>query len=394
MDNIAIQSLKQILTKMKASFTFFIFLFVFLPGYAEDKSQIGQIIVTVGKVKAIRSDKTERFLKRGDPFYPLEVIAVDAESKAQLKFIDGGIMNLIAQTEFRVDSYVFNKPNKVSEFLGTLIKGGFRAASGAIAKENPTGTKVITPLSTIGLRGTIYEAIFHNGKVSVGCEEGKIAVINDKGEVVIGPTSNTLYAIVIVGEAPLPSIKKPSDLASASFEIEGGEPFSAKPGTVPHVRSQPYPLQGPRESYMPQMNYPQEFQQYYPSKGEYPQSRTRQDMYQGYEKSYPGYERSYQSPGKDYQNRSQGSQGSSGKYQTPVKTYQSSSQEYKESRDYQSYQGKRQYDKNYDKDRGQKYPGDYQRTQQKDSHEIDRSYPSGKGSYQDGGGGFPISPFL
>lgn len=117
--------------------------------------------MSVGKVKAIKSDKTERSLKRGDPFYALEVIVVEAASKAQLKFIDGGLMNLIAQTEFRVDSYVFNNPNSVSESLSTLIKGGFRAASGAIAKENPAGAKVRTPLSTIGLRGTIYEAIFH-----------------------------------------------------------------------------------------------------------------------------------------------------------------------------------------------------------------------------------------
>lgn len=218
----------------------------------------------------------------------------------------------------------------------------------------------------------------------------------------IGPSSNTLYAIVIEGEAPLSSIKKPSDLASVSFEIEGGEPFSAQPRSVPAVfpppvQSQPFPLSEPRETYPPQINYPQEFQQYYPFEGEDSQRSTRQEIYQGSEKSYPGGERSYQSYDTDYQNRNQDSQGSAGKYHTPDKTYQKSSQDRRESRDYQSYQGKSQYDKSYEKYdnyRGQKYPGDYQRYQQKDSQEIDRSYPGGKGSYRDSGGGFPLSPFL
>lgn len=397
MDSLGIFLLKLLLRKPDASWAFVICLVAFLPGYAaEDKSQIGQIIASIGKVKAITADKTERSLKRGDPFYVLEVIVVDAASKAQLKFIDGGIINLIAQTEFRVDSYVFNEPNRVSEALSTLIKGGFRAASGAIAKENPAGTKVRTPLATLGLRGTIYEAIYHNGKVSAGCEEGKIAVTNDKGEVEIGPSSNTLYAIVIEGEPPLPSIKKPSDLASVSFEVEGGEPFGVGPASdsavsPPHAQPQTFPLPKP---HAPQIDYTQDLPQYYPSKGGGDPSKTRQETYQGSEKSYPGYDRGYQSSDKNYQGRSQDSQGS-------PKTYQSSGQDNQGSRDYQSsrksYQGERQYDSStdkYDYDRSQKYPGDNQRYQRKDSQEIDGSYPGGKGSYRSGGGGgFPISPF-
>ena len=164
---------KQLFGKISASCTVLIFLLTFFPCGAEDKPQIGQIIATVGKVKAVASDKTERSLKRGDPFYPLEAIVVDTASKAQLKFIDGGIINLIAQTEYRIDSYIFNDPNRISESLSTLVKGGFRAVSGSIAKENPAGAQVKTPLATIGLRGTVYEAIFVTEKSLQAVKKGK-----------------------------------------------------------------------------------------------------------------------------------------------------------------------------------------------------------------------------
>ena len=86
---------------------------------------IGKVISTVGKAKAVKPDKTERTLNRGDTFYALETILTDAASKIQLKFLDGAIINLIASTEYRVDSYVFKDPKEKNGTLSTLAKGGY-----------------------------------------------------------------------------------------------------------------------------------------------------------------------------------------------------------------------------------------------------------------------------
>lgn len=215
--------------------------FYVLHALAADKTPIGQVIASIGTVKAISPDKSERTLRRGDPIYVLDVIVVDAASKVQLKFSDGGIINLIASTEYRVDSYVFKDPNKNSEAVSTLVKGGFRMISGLIAKENPIGAQIKTPLATMGLRGTIVEAALANSKLSVGCEEGKVVVSNGKGEIEIGPGSNTLYAVVSEGKAPMPSKEKPLDLAAASFNIEGREPSKIE-GREP---TRPQPLKEP-----------------------------------------------------------------------------------------------------------------------------------------------------
>lgn len=218
----------------KTSWKILLFLLCLTTGdaFAQDKKSLGQDIVTIGKVKAVGADKKERAIARGDLFYVLDTILVDVDSKAQLRFSDGGLINLIALTEFRVDSYVFKEPNQKSESVNTLIKGGFRAISGSLAKENIAGTQIKTPLAVIGLRGTLYEALLTNGKLFVGCFDGMVAVTNAMGEVEIGPHSNTLYAMVEKGKAPLPLKKIPDELAAVSFEVPGGEPMVAPAAQV------------------------------------------------------------------------------------------------------------------------------------------------------------------
>lgn len=259
--NLPKKALRCFTHKAQSSLNMLFFLLFFIPAlsFAQDKKPVGEVIASIGSVKAAGTDQKERSLKRGDPFYELERIVVGAASKIQLKFTDGGIINLIAQTEYRVDSYVFKDPNQKSELLSTLIKGGFRAITGSIAKENPAKTQIRTPLATIGVRGTIFEAILANHRLSVGCEEGKVAVTNDKGEVEIGPMSNTLYAIVQEGGAPMPSKEMPSDLAAVSFDVEGGIPFGAQtaapPATVPpSAGAAAAPVTAPAQPYAPSEN--------------------------------------------------------------------------------------------------------------------------------------------
>jgi len=202
---------------------------------AQGVESIGQTVIAIGDVKAVASHQAERTLKRGDPLYLLDKILVGAASKTQLRFNDGGIINLIASTEYQVDSYVFNHPNQKSEFVSSLIKGGFRAISGAIAKENVSGTVIKTPIATIGLRGTICEAVMADINLAVGCEEGKTIVSNAKGTVEIGPSSPTLYATVVEGQAPVPSKEKPTLLANVSFDVEQAATPRAEHVTAPRA---------------------------------------------------------------------------------------------------------------------------------------------------------------
>lgn len=187
--------------------------------FSQEGSPIAQNIVSIGDVKAVNGQNQTRSIKRSDSVFIQDTIEVGSASKAQFKFTDGGLINLIASTQYRIDSYVFQKPNQVSEYASTLITGGFRAISGTIGKENPTKTTVTTPVATIGLRGTTYEALYENEILFAGCEDGTVSVSNSFGELLIGPTSPSRYAVVKKGQKPQPLTEKPAEL-NISFDVE------------------------------------------------------------------------------------------------------------------------------------------------------------------------------
>lgn len=196
------------------------FLFV-IPsfGFSQENAPVAQNIVSIGDVKAVNGQNQTRVIKRSDSVFVKDTIDVGAASKAQFKFTDGGLINLIASTQYRIDSYVFQQPNQASQYASTLITGGFRAISGTIGRENPTKTTVATPVAVMGMRGTTYEALYQNETLFAGCEEGTVSVSNELGELLIGPTSPSRYAIVRKGQKPLPLVEKPAEL-NISFDVE------------------------------------------------------------------------------------------------------------------------------------------------------------------------------
>lgn len=136
---------------------------------------IGKVIAVEGKANA-----SGRTLARGASIFVSDVINVAKASKIQIKFTDGGLLNLIELTEYRINTYQFQKNGK-NEYVAELVKGGFRELSGSIGKANPNGFKVKTPVATIGIRGTIFAARIQDGEVSFGCDSGKLSISNDAG---------------------------------------------------------------------------------------------------------------------------------------------------------------------------------------------------------------------
>jgi hypothetical protein len=135
---------------------------------------IGKVISVTGKVSA-----NNRSLSRGDSVFVSDLIDVAAKSKVQIKFIDGGIINLIPSSQFRIDSYEFKKDKQESS--SELVKGGFRAVSGSIARSNPENYAVKTPVATIGVRGTIFQANIVQESTYFGCDSGSVTISSSSG---------------------------------------------------------------------------------------------------------------------------------------------------------------------------------------------------------------------
>ena len=118
----------------------------------------GLFQVVIGNVKLIGKDGTERAAAKGGSLYEGDRVVTADGALAQVKFSDGGLMSIRANTEFVLDkfSYTGPKDEKPSIFM-SLIKGGLRSITGLIGKTNRDGYRISTTTGIIGIRGTDHE---------------------------------------------------------------------------------------------------------------------------------------------------------------------------------------------------------------------------------------------
>lgn len=121
-----------------------------------------RVVSVKGMVTVNRKDEDAGILIKGSPLYPADHITTGKRSNVALAFSDGGRFSLLENTEFGIEAYHYQA--KASEkgygkAFFQMLKGGVRSLSGAIGKKNYKNYSVKTPVSTIGIRGTGYDAI-------------------------------------------------------------------------------------------------------------------------------------------------------------------------------------------------------------------------------------------
>lgn len=183
---------------------------------AADKEPIGKVVAVEGKAEA-----NKRNLSRGSGIFVSDLIKVAAKGKIQIRFTDGGILNLIELTEYKIDSYQFNKTG-TDTYTANLIKGGFRELTGDIGKKNPDQVKVKTPVATIGIRGTTFAANMQGGQVYFGCDSGSLSISNAAGERTLN--SGEFVSASSFNQLGEVTTERPDALSSEIFAApEGGE---------------------------------------------------------------------------------------------------------------------------------------------------------------------------
>ncbi len=230
----------------------FYFLCLFLSQLLLAQESIGKAMAVEGLVKALSAESAERILAKGSDIFAQETILVGASSRLQIRFTDGGVVNLIPDTEFRVSSYRYKKAMQKDQSIVELTKGGFRALSGSIAKKNPQGYEVKTPSATMGLRGTLVEAVVKDEEVYFGVEKGKALVWNDAGSQMIGVGQKASFAVV-PGKSTPPELllERPNELRAAAFAPPQGAMPLESAQTLQERQAAPPALDTPRPSGAP-----------------------------------------------------------------------------------------------------------------------------------------------
>ena len=152
----------------------------------------GRVVFATGNPQASDAGGAIRALKRKDDVYAGDTLVTDTRSRLQVSFVDGAYVSVQPGTEYKIDEYRYSgKPDGNEKAVYSLLKGGIRAVTGLIGKENHDAYKVNTSVATIGIRGTGHntricqgdcpgkaDGLYHNTWEGVTYVENDVAVVD------------------------------------------------------------------------------------------------------------------------------------------------------------------------------------------------------------------------
>lgn len=127
-------------------------------GYAHAQASAGKVMAVAGVVTATDAQGKERTLEKGMDILAGDKISTADGALVQVRMHDGGFLSVRPGTEMVIDRFAYDeKDASKSNFLMSLVRGGFRSITGMIGRTNPDAYKINTPTATMGIRGTDHE---------------------------------------------------------------------------------------------------------------------------------------------------------------------------------------------------------------------------------------------
>ena len=165
---------------------------------AQAEPAVARVLFAHGEVQAQRDGVSTRALNRGDTLHAGDTIQTGRASSAQFRYTDGTVIALRAESNYHIEQHRYDSEHPEQNAQSSeLLRGGLRAITGAIARERPEAVKTRTPVATIGIRGTVYEAFYippdgHPALPGVApghytmVLRGRVVMTNPAGELLLG----------------------------------------------------------------------------------------------------------------------------------------------------------------------------------------------------------------
>jgi hypothetical protein len=137
--------------------------------------QAATVVMITGRGLALSADGSLRALVNGSPVFEGELVSTGPSTYLNLKFVDQSLFLLRPNTRFQIEEFSHAAPAaeplaparrtltasvtppRTDTAFFRLLKGGFRAVTGAVGKTERERFRVATPVATIGIRGTDFE---------------------------------------------------------------------------------------------------------------------------------------------------------------------------------------------------------------------------------------------
>jgi co-chaperonin GroES (HSP10) len=130
---------------------------------------------TTGTVSVQTGQAASRTLRTGDQVAQGDTVITGANSATVLKFDDGQVVALTANSRMQVTNYAYNPATESGNVLLSLVTGGMRAITGLIGRRAPSQVAYRAATATIGIRGTDTTIATSEGNVVVTVSEGAVS---------------------------------------------------------------------------------------------------------------------------------------------------------------------------------------------------------------------------
>lgn len=115
-----------------------------------------------GIVKTVRGQVTleraaqRHVIKVGDAVQEKDRVIVSGDSSVGISMHDETLLSLGPNSTMVIGAFAYNPVTREGQVETSILKGTLRYVTGLIGRANPAAIKVLTPTSTMGIRGTEF----------------------------------------------------------------------------------------------------------------------------------------------------------------------------------------------------------------------------------------------
>lgn len=157
----------------------------------------GPLPAKVGEVERLRGEVTLQgpgvapyAVRQGEALDETQVLRTGADGEAVLRFVDNALLVLRPNSEVELARYRYQADDPSSATTLRLLRGGLRFVTGLVGKMNRDQVQVLTPVATIGVRGTDFDTVYRaerQGDLDAGSytcvTEGGTYMRDERGQV-------------------------------------------------------------------------------------------------------------------------------------------------------------------------------------------------------------------
>lgn len=145
-----------------------------------------------GSVQVQTGSATPRTLRQGDEVAQGDTIATGPASSVVLRFDDGQVAALTANSRMQITAFTYNAPARTGNILLSLVVGGMRAITGLIGHNQPNNVNFRAATATIGIRGSDGMIVTDGTSVVVTVTDGAFT-FTYAGETIVIPAGRGAF---------------------------------------------------------------------------------------------------------------------------------------------------------------------------------------------------------